>query len=796
MSDELNSDKPISREEDDLLGRHPLAYRIADMINNLGDDYKDSVVIGIEGEWGSGKSSFINLMLNKVRPEKKNLVIEFNPWNFSDRNKLIEDFFISITDELSESGNIIVSKLYRWLYEHFRFMAKPYKRFKTGSRRVIKLRILRPFVWVVRFLVRLIPYKWLITSSRRVRKLRILRPFVWVVRFLVWLIPWLFSPASVTVSEEIENYASRLLENSDINFSPEISIAGIGFQLPALSKLRWGSHNPLEKQKKEVDKRIEKIGKRIIIVIDDIDRLDKGETRLIFKLARLTADFPNTVFILAYDRNRVAERLDENKDANKIDGGEYLKKIIQQPFLIPKPATEDIFYVLDAAISNELRRAKLDAFLLQHKRLEDLVNSSGFKNLFPTIRDIRRYTNNLRLDLKLFGAETVNSADFVGIEAIRVFAPKVYLAMTNESPLFTGVFSTSKPYDKARKNRIEQIISVAPKGLESSIREIINQLFPQVEGLYINKTPPKPDKWDLMARAWGVCHEGTFDKYFLLSVPATVLSVHELYDFLSAVEKIDDLIEKWETFFEQHKLWLLLRSVCFPSDILDEQLLNTEQRESVELNDQRIENILVSLFNFVENMKDNQRRRISLNRLVREVERTSHVMLEKIEKENRAKHLENIINATTGFFIMADHIPNLIDLVRDEGLENNESRILRWEYVDKIRSAANDGSLANSKGLAPALVIWNEGGPRGEASTYVAKRIDKDEGLLVILKAFVLEPHSRLSSYSPVKILDDLVDICKLYERIRKIDRTKLSEEDASVISSYEWQFEVLGREE
>ena len=428
----LNPDKPISKKEEDLLGRDPIAARIADMINNLGDGYKDSVVIGIEGEWGAGKSSFINLILNKVRPEKKNLVIEFNPWNFSDRNKLIEDFFISITDELNTSGNIVVSKPYRWLYGHFRFLANPYKRFINGSKQMLKLRILRPFVWID--------------------------------KFYVWLILWLFSSASVTISEEIENYASRLLADSEINFSPEISIAGIGFKLPGLSKLRWSNHNPLEKQKKEVDNRIKEMGKRIIIVIDDIDRLDKDETRLIFKLARLTADFTNTVFILAYDRNRVAERLSENEGYNKTDGEEYLKKIIQQPFLIPKPAVEDIFYVLDVAISKELRRAKLDVISRQHKRLEDLVNSSGFKKLFPTIRDIRRYTNSLRLNLKNFGVESVNSADFVGIEAIRVFMPEVYLAMTNESPLFTRVFSTSKPYDKARKNRIEQIISMAPKG--------------------------------------------------------------------------------------------------------------------------------------------------------------------------------------------------------------------------------------------------------------------------------------------------------------------------------------------
>ena len=93
MSAELNSDKPISREEDDLLGRYPLAYRISDLINNLGDGYKDSVVIGVEGEWGSGKSSFINLILNKLDPKRLGTK---NPTNSSAENMSLEQGGVAV----------------------------------------------------------------------------------------------------------------------------------------------------------------------------------------------------------------------------------------------------------------------------------------------------------------------------------------------------------------------------------------------------------------------------------------------------------------------------------------------------------------------------------------------------------------------------------------------------------------------------------------------------------------------------------------------------------------------------
>ena len=97
------------------------------MINNLGNDYKDSVVIGIEGEWGSGKSSLINLILNRVRFEKNNLVIEFNPWNFSSQYDLVKDFFTLMAEELKNDNEglmrnitkyiskVTVAPSYRWL---------------------------------------------------------------------------------------------------------------------------------------------------------------------------------------------------------------------------------------------------------------------------------------------------------------------------------------------------------------------------------------------------------------------------------------------------------------------------------------------------------------------------------------------------------------------------------------------------------------------------------------------------------------------------------------------------------
>jgi len=69
----------------------------------------------------------------------------------------------------------------------------------------------------------------------------------------------------------------------------------------------------------------------IVVIIDDIDRLTTNEIREIFKLVRLTASFPNIIYLLAFDRERVEQALTEDG----IPGRAYLEKIVQLSFDVP-----------------------------------------------------------------------------------------------------------------------------------------------------------------------------------------------------------------------------------------------------------------------------------------------------------------------------------------------------------------------------------------------------------------------------------------------------------------------------
>ena len=86
----ISSDKPINDLQEDKLEREEFINNIFRIIKD--NSNKDGIVLGVEGKWGSGKTSVLNILENKLLSENR-LVFKFNPWNFSTRKQLISDFF-------------------------------------------------------------------------------------------------------------------------------------------------------------------------------------------------------------------------------------------------------------------------------------------------------------------------------------------------------------------------------------------------------------------------------------------------------------------------------------------------------------------------------------------------------------------------------------------------------------------------------------------------------------------------------------------------------------------------------
>ncbi|MBV8802763.1 MAG: NTPase, partial [Gammaproteobacteria bacterium] len=94
----FDADRPIQKSEQDRLGRTVFAKYLARCI--LDHTSPDSLVIGLYGGWGAGKTSVINLMLeelhyasNHMFEDEMPIILNFSAWSYSGQNQLVESFF-------------------------------------------------------------------------------------------------------------------------------------------------------------------------------------------------------------------------------------------------------------------------------------------------------------------------------------------------------------------------------------------------------------------------------------------------------------------------------------------------------------------------------------------------------------------------------------------------------------------------------------------------------------------------------------------------------------------------------
>ena len=102
MSDSENPpsvrlDNPITSPRHDALGRREAAKSFAQSVLRL--DASDGAVVGVFGPWGSGKTSFLNLVKHELEGESVH-ILEFNPWMFSGTEQLVQRFFIELTSSI------------------------------------------------------------------------------------------------------------------------------------------------------------------------------------------------------------------------------------------------------------------------------------------------------------------------------------------------------------------------------------------------------------------------------------------------------------------------------------------------------------------------------------------------------------------------------------------------------------------------------------------------------------------------------------------------------------------------
>lgn len=386
----ISPDLPITKAAEDKLNRVEFAKSLAKTISRY--SFPSSFAIGLYGEWGSGKTSLVNMVLEAVEDTDENtIIIRFNPWLCSDPKQLITQFF---------------------------------KQMATA----IKLK----------------------------------------------------KPKAEKAWELIDQYA-------DI-FDAANLIPGVGSIVAALGKTLAKEANErveqrtrdLQESKNQIVNRMTEEKIKLIVSIDDIDRLSEEEIIAVFQLVKALADFPNTVYILAFDYSVVVRALGKVQHGN---GKEYLEKIVQVPFELPAPSLASVHNALFAKLGSILGDIPEERWA---KTAWAELFQFGLKKYLKSIRDVIRFSNVFLLKYELLKDET-DPVDLLGLTTLQVFEPSLYSKLPNSKDALCGSdYSYSDERQKANEEEVKKKISLLIPDDDTATdaeaaRSILGILFPKTK---------------------------------------------------------------------------------------------------------------------------------------------------------------------------------------------------------------------------------------------------------------------------------------------------------------------------
>ncbi|OCK50628.1 hypothetical protein BA768_19560 [Chryseobacterium sp. CBo1] len=112
QNDKFYDDNPIINSDNDILGRKTKAIQIARLVKN--NKSKSSIAIGIVGKWGDGKSSFMNLIEENLKEDKRFIIVQFNSWLNISVKSIIQDFFNTVEKEIAPHSLDISKELKKY----------------------------------------------------------------------------------------------------------------------------------------------------------------------------------------------------------------------------------------------------------------------------------------------------------------------------------------------------------------------------------------------------------------------------------------------------------------------------------------------------------------------------------------------------------------------------------------------------------------------------------------------------------------------------------------------------------
>lgn len=454
------SDNAIEKSSDDLLNLHPFVECIAQ--NILLCDSEKTFVMALIGEWGSGKTSVINLLKEKInRKDNKycnNVIIDvFSLWKFETKESLFEGFYDYISALLGDN-----------------FSFRGFNNFIKVFRNVIFGAIQSKF---------------------------------------------------------------------DISFSAIFNI---------------NEEKRIADIKSQINEIIKCSNKKIVIVLDDLDRISREEVKFVFNLVNNIFNFDHIIYILCYDELYINKVFDKELSVDH----NFIDKIVQSKIYMPIKNKKRMIDIASTSLEHLFEVNHLE--ISERDRYNRMVQAmfSQCNNL----REIVRFFNSFSMSLKILDILSLDTLDFVALQFIKFKNLRVFGEIYKNSELFISEDRWNDSdcqnnpilFEKNIKTSLDNLFQ--PNSDILKFKDLLATLFPSVNAFSNDSMislSTSSDKY-LMGRR---CYNGRFFRvyftfeystYFKLdnSVDEFILKINNNYDITLSLEQLNLSDNELPLFYE------------------------------------------------------------------------------------------------------------------------------------------------------------------------------------------------------------------------------------------------------
>ena len=337
----LTSDNPKLKEEEELLGYNRVVEELYNILTN--QESKKSLTIGLVGPWGNGKSSIIQMLLDKFDPNPDPSYKE--RLNRIFKRGLLDDYLIiHFLPYLNHQEEDLITEFFRGL------------------------------------------------SSQ-------LRPY------------------NGKLSNLVLEYSKRLVDL----YKNKIDLNLFDKHITSFEK------SSAKEMYDDINKRLVETEKRIIVFVDDLDRLNAKEILQVLKLIRNSADFVNVIFLVAMDKDYITKILLEQ---GEILNSRFIDKFFQLEVFLPairdkilRIQFENIINDRTLNFASEFRNEFEAAFANSRNLFEDYVHN---------MRDVKRVTNQLVYEYP-FVRGAIDLKDFMNFIYFKLKYPEFVNILNQEN---------------------------------------------------------------------------------------------------------------------------------------------------------------------------------------------------------------------------------------------------------------------------------------------------------------------------------------------------------------------------